>query len=57
MALAFLEHPEQKPDAGCIDGIADPKFVLPVTDQNLVPFQSETFCEARKTIDQFFQKI
>jgi TAP-like protein len=42
MALAFLEHPEQKPDAGCIDGIAEPKFVLPVTDQNLVPFESET---------------
>jgi pimeloyl-ACP methyl ester carboxylesterase len=29
MALAFLDDPEQKPDTGCIDGIAAPKFVLP----------------------------
>lgn len=43
MALAFLDDPEQKPDDDCIDGIANPKFVLPVTDLDLVPFESETF--------------
>jgi hypothetical protein len=43
MALAFLDDPEQKPDTGCIDGIVAPKFVLPATDINLVPFESETF--------------